>query len=70
MLKKIVLMPNYAPIKNESYYAQNYASIMCQALYIVHMLWHDYRMSVSFENENKLHEYLHIIMFPLTADMK
>ena len=54
---------HYAPVKNESYYAQNYASIMCQALYIVHMLWHDYRMSVSFENENKLHEYLHIIMF-------
>ena len=32
MLKKIVIMPNYAPVKNESYYAQNYASIMSQAL--------------------------------------
>ena len=25
---------HYAPVKNESYYAQNYASIMCQALVI------------------------------------
>ena len=32
MLRKFVIMLNYAPVKNESYYAQNYASIMCQAL--------------------------------------
>ena len=32
MLKKFVIMLNYAPVKNESYYAQNYASMMCQGL--------------------------------------
>ena len=32
MLKEVVIMLNYAPVKNESYYAQNYASIMCQGL--------------------------------------
>ena len=32
MPKTFVIMLNYAPVKSESYYAQNYASIMCQAL--------------------------------------
>ena len=32
MLKEVVIMLNYAPVKNESYYAQNYAGIMCQGL--------------------------------------
>ena len=32
MLKEVVIMLNYAPVKNESYYAQNYANIMCQGL--------------------------------------
>ena len=43
MLKKIVIMLNYALVKNESYFAQNYASIMCQALAqtIADPLWKD-----------------------------
>ena len=32
MLKQFVIMLNYAPVKNESYYAQKYASIMCRGL--------------------------------------
>ena len=27
-----LLLNHYAPVKNENYYAQNYASIMCQCL--------------------------------------
>jgi len=29
---KIAIMLNYASVNNETYYAPNYASIMCQAL--------------------------------------
>ena len=32
MLKMLVIMLDYAQVKFESYYAQNYAGIMCQAL--------------------------------------
>ena len=31
-------MLNYAQVREESYYAQNYAGIMCQGLLFVHEL--------------------------------